>query len=380
MKQRYLSYLPVLFAGLFMAIIISSCGKKNDTTPTVQPIATIGLYEYASTSGGVSYKRIFMPVAAIGTLTPSNQTPINGQATIPSYLVFDTGSTGITVDAAGLIPASMITTNGITFTGDSIVVNGITITSTKSTVSFGDATSGIKEYGYLAYASMTFGEVGSSQVKAPRVPFFLTYKVEDQNGTPYSAHSADVFGVGSGVSSVSTKIASPLSYLTSTTGAVSGFKLTTTTASGFISTGTFMPAMLTIGLTPTDLTSAGFIMHPLTSVPTYGYVDEIPATITYNGTVVSSARILFDTGTPAYTVIEDPNATGVGQLATGSVIKVTTNKGFTFQYTVNSNGNLTTIQNPNNTKDFRTIFSLDFFNKNEYLLDYKNHQIGLKND
>jgi hypothetical protein len=372
MTQKYSIKTPALFLGLLCLIIFAaSCGKSDNATPaiTATPIGKIGLYEFQS---GLN-KRIFIPI------TPVGATPI-GTVTLPLYAIFDTGSTGLTLDANGLIPASMITSAGITVTGDSVVVNGITITKQTATVSFGDATASTKEYGNLAYATFTFGEVGSNQVTTTRIPFFLYYKVVNQNNVAYPAHSADVFGVGSGVSYASSKIASPLSYFTSTTGATSGFKLSTMTTAGFNSNGTFVKDLLTIGLIPSDLSAAGFVMHPLSYFTVGGYSDNIPATITYNGTVVSSAQILFDTGTPSVSVIEDPKATGVGALAANSVVSVTTNKGFTFQYIVGSSGNLTSIQNPNNTQDYRSIFSLDFFINNEYLVDYKNHQIGLKNN
>jgi hypothetical protein len=375
MKKRYSTHsLTVLLGLLCLAIFIASCGKKASTPDPVAPavpIAQIGLYEYQS---GLN-KRIFIPISAIGT-----QNTTTNPTELPEYGVFDTGSTGLTMDATGLIPASMITSTGITVTGDSVVVNGITITKETATVKFGDAITNTTEYGNIAYTSITLGEKGSTQVTIPRVPFFLYYKVVDQSGTVFSAHSADVFGVGSGVSYASSKIASPLSYLTSTTGATSGFKLSILPTTGFNSNGTLIPNILTIGLIPADLSGSGFVLHPLTYFAVGGYSDNIPATITYNGTVVSSAQILFDTGTPSISVIEDPKATGIGALPVNSIVSVTTNKGFTFQYTVGSAGNLTSIQNPNNTQDYRSVFSLDFFINNEYLVDYKNHQIGLKNN
>jgi hypothetical protein len=381
MKKRYSAAPLTQLVGLLcLTIFITSCSKKSGDSPTpasaATPTAYIGLYEYADATTGTTYRRIFMPLSAIGTQTAANNTNFSNAA----YPVFDTGSTGIALDAADLIPASMITSSGITFTGDSVVVNGITITNQSSTISFGNALSSLKETGYLAYANFTLGESGAPQISTGRIPFFLYYKIVDQNGKAYTAHSADVFGVGSGVSYGNSKIASPLSYIKSTTGATAGFKLATMSSSGFNSVGTFMPGLLTIGLIPSDLSTAGFTLHPLTSFPVGGYSDNIPATITYNGTVVSSAQILFDTGTSAYTIIEDPKATGVGNLAANSTVTVTTNKGFKFNYTVGTSGNLTTIQNPNNTLDSRSVFSLDFFINNEYLVDYTNHQIGLKNN
>jgi len=383
MKQRYFNRYALLIA-LVGVVVISSCGKKSDssTAPVIPAtnLASVGLYEYQS---GLN-KRIFIPVAAIGT-----QTVTTNSTNLPEYLVFDTGSTGLSIDAngfsgaAGIIPASMITTNGFVFTGDSTVVNGITITSKTGVMIYGDAISSIKVYGNVAYASITVGEVGTPQVTAKRVPFFLYYKIVDQNNVAQSAHSADVFGVGSGYSYASTLISSPLSYFdySGTNGGISGFKLATMNPTFFNSNGTFVQSLLTIGLTPADVNTSGFVLHPLTFInASIGYVDEIPATVVYNTTTVTNATLLFDTGTPSITEIEDPKATGIGPLTSGSTVTVTTNKGFTFNYTVSASGNLTSVQNPNNTKDTRTIFSLDFFIKNEYLVDYKDHEIGLKNN
>ena len=46
------------------------------------------------------------------------------------FTVFDTGSAGFTIDATGILPASMITNSGIQIAGDSVTVNGITVTAT----------------------------------------------------------------------------------------------------------------------------------------------------------------------------------------------------------------------------------------------------------
>jgi hypothetical protein len=69
-----------------------------------------------------------------------------------------------------------------------------------------------------------------------------------------------------------------------------------------------------------------------------------------------------------------------GQLPANTQVTVTTNMGFTYTYTTTSTTNLTQVENPNATGDYRTIFGIDFFMDNEYLTDYANHQIGLKNN
>lgn len=355
-------------AALVILSALNAC-KKSGADPAVQtvtatPIATLGLYEYASGTN----KRIFLPITKVGT-----------QA-VTYYGIFDTGSTGLTLDANGILPASMITSSGITVSGDSVLVNGITVTSKTSVMSYGDKTSLTKEYGNLAYATITLGDQAGN-ITTKRIPFFLYYKIQNvTTGAIAAAHSADVFGVGPGSSYAFSAIASPLSYFTTTTGQTSGFKLATLGSIGFTSTGTYVAGLLTIGLIGADLSSSsGFIMHPLTYNSTAGYLSNIPATITY-GSQSTSGQVLFDTGTPSVSIIEDNKATGVGALPANTLVTVTTNKGFVYSYTTSSTANLTSIENPNITGDYRTIFALDFFVTNEYLVDYTNHQIGLKNN
>ena len=364
MGKMYKGYLPLIAGVLFLTALISSC-KKDHNTPvpsTPVPIATLGLYEYQSTI----YRRVLIPISQVGTVKQTY------------FSIFDTGSSAMTIDADGLIPASLITSSGITITGDSLLVNGITVTKQTSTLIYGDATSGTKEYGNLSYAIITIGDLNGS-VTTKRIPFFLYYKaIDTQSGNKLEAHSNDVFGVGPNTSFNSLAIASPLSYFDTKTNVTQGFRLSKFNKLSYSSTGTYVADLLTIGLVPDDLSSNGFIMHSLTHTSA-GYSPNIPATISFNGKSIQGT-LLFDTGTPAFANIEDPNA-AVNQttLAANSSVTITTTSGFTYQYTTTSDYNLTQVENPSFTRDPRTIFSIDFFADNEFLLDYTNHRIGLKN-
>src|SRR5437764_682807 len=136
MGKKYGNYLPLFVGGLFLTMFAASCKKDQSPPKPVippKPIASIGLYEVDSSI----YKRIFIPISKIGTKS------------VTYYSVFDTGSTGMTIDATDLLPASMITNSGITVAGDSVVVNGITVTSQTSVIAYGNAQSEIQEYGNL---------------------------------------------------------------------------------------------------------------------------------------------------------------------------------------------------------------------------------------
>lgn len=368
MKKSFANYFLYLIIAC-SSVVVTSCKKdKQEPDPVITNHATIGLYQRSQVDNGTTYKRVFI-VVKVGT------------STTPYGSVFDTGSTGLTIDANGLIPANMITSNGIIFAGDSTVVNGITITSTQGIISYGGGASGeTHEYGHLAYTNVTMGD-GNGSVSVTRVPIFLYYKVVDENGTPITTpHAVDVFGVGPGESYASNKIGSPLSYFKLSSGVTQGFRLALF-SSPFPSTATYVPGLLTIGLTPTDLNSSGFIMHNLDFYSVGGYSPNIRASITYNNKTVSNAFLLFDTGDPAITYLSDPTATAnVTNLPANTPVSLTTNSGFNYQYVTATNSNETQVIKLSYSNDIRSIFDIDFFVKNEYLLDYQNHRIGLKNN
>jgi hypothetical protein len=363
MGKRYSANCLLIMGVFFM--LMASC-KKDPKTPTpVKPasLATLGLYELVNGTN----RRVFIPITQVGTQK------------VTYYSVFDTGSPGMTLDANGLIPASMITSSGITVAGDSVNVNGITITTQQAVITYGDNGGQTQEFGNLAYAPITIGDQNGN-ITTTRIPFFLYYKIVDvTTGKQLPAHASDVFGVGPGVSFTNSHIGSPLSYFKMPAGVTSGFKLAMLNESLFSTSGTYAPALLTIGLVPDDF-SSGFIMHGLNYFAQGGYSPDLPATITYNGVTVN-ATVLFDTGTPSVSTIENSSAgSNSVNLPANTNVAITTRGGFSYQYTTTPTRNLTQVDNPSFSGDPRTIFSIDFFLKNEYLLDYTNHRIGLKNN
>lgn len=365
MRKSYLMYMTAL--AVLSTLFVVSCKKDPQINPIVtEPsnYAKLGLYEQIS---GIN-RRIFIACSKLGD-----------QGTVNYGLVFDTGSTGLTIDANGIIPASMITANGFVIPGDSVVVNGITITSQQAVITYGGVSSSISEYGNLAYTTVTIGD-GNGKVTTPRIPIFLYYKIVDNTGKQLAVHAADVFGVGAGVSSTSRKIGSPLSYFKLGDNVASGFRLALLNPSNFNSTATYTPDLLYIGLTPKDLNASNFVMHPLTYNAISGYSSNIASTITYNGQNVPGV-VLFDTGTPSTHIIENPAATSnSASLPANTTVGITTGQGFNYQYSTASTYNFTTVQNPSYSHDNRTILSINFFLDNEFLLDYTNHRIGLKNN
>ena len=149
----------VYLLSVFTLIIIgSSCKKNSGVKPVVDATPVkLGLYELSD----ANTEELQIGIAKIGTLP------------VDYGLVWDTGSGGMVIDATDIIPAAMINSNGFVFTGDSTVVDGITITNQTTTIVYGaDDSTSTKVYGNLAYAPVTIGDQGSS-VAIKRLPFFF---------------------------------------------------------------------------------------------------------------------------------------------------------------------------------------------------------------
>lgn len=369
MKKGYLATNIVVISLLFLLLAIASCKKNDNNNVKTVPVATpkqLGLYETDSSI----YKLLVIDISNIGTQ------PVN------YGLVFDTGSGGMVIDAKGVVPATMITSTGFNFTGDSTVVNGITITSQTQIVEYGnDAASIDKVYGNLAYASVTVGDQNGNIV-IKRLPFFLYYKAVSATGAVYAAHDFDVFGVNEEYDVVfpnNAHITSPFRYFDPGNGLTKGFKLARLNAANFSYSGTYVPGAITLGLTASDLSSSsGFFMTQLSFYAGTGYPPVVPATVTYNSKSFST-EMLFDTGTDPYSYIEDPAFTGsITPLPSGTAITVGTNFGFSYNYTTSTVDNLTDVENPTTSGGVFSIMGLEFFLNNEYMLDFANHKLGLK--
>jgi hypothetical protein len=362
--------------SLLLLIFLASCKKDNtnnitsNTAVVTTPTPTkLGLYE----SDSSIYKLLFIAVPKIGTQS------------INEYMIFDTGSGGMVIDAHEILPASMVTSTGFNFTGDSTIVNGITITNQTSTISYGadDATTE-KVYGNLAYATVSIGDHDGT-ISVKRLPFFLYYKGTDSQGKTEDVGAFDIFGVDSEYDVTFNNgayITSPLSYFEPGTGLTKGFKMAALGTNNFSVSGTYVPNVLSLGLTSSDLSSSsGYTMHTLTSDPGYGYSVVIPGSYTYGGKTVSKAYEVFDTGTEPYSYFEDPTAANkINLLPTGTAVSVTTNSNFNYSYNITATDNLTYVENPNTSGGAVSIISLEYFLNNAYMLDYDDHKLGLKNN
>ena len=247
MKKRY-PLKNLLFLSLLLSLFsIVSCKKDNNNNQNKNQVVDaspkkLGLYE--ADSG--EYRELIVAISQVGTQT------------VDDGFVFDTGSGGMVLDASGTVPASIVTSSGFSFTGDSTVVNGITITKQTSTLQYGaDSSTLTTVYGNLAYANVTLGDQGENIV-VKRMPFCLYYKATDANGNTLPAHYFDTFGVNSEYIYFSGGgfITSPFSYFSPGTGLTKGFKMGALGTTNFSYQGTYVAGAVSLGLTAADLASS----------------------------------------------------------------------------------------------------------------------------
>ena len=94
-----------------------------------------------------------------------------GSRKVGHPLLFDTGSSGMTIDCNVVLPKKFCSTAGINITKN-LEFEGITITTQQVTMHYGT----YDEYGNVAWAGVEFGSKKSSAVTRKSIPFLIRYK------------------------------------------------------------------------------------------------------------------------------------------------------------------------------------------------------------
>lgn len=377
MTHRLRKFTPILSLLVFLNACRkndqpASSGSGADASTIASPV-TIDLIPAQNQTPGD--RRIYLPIAGIGTSSVSLKT------------VFDSGSEGLLLSGTSVFTSAYIADTGIVINSpDSAIINGITVTSVKLQTTYGSPPATRTFYGNIAYAQLTLGDQAGT-VKTERMPFIIVYKGVDnqtQASVPLDASSDGVAGVYSSgfdpsVTYVTTRagIKSPFNYFNYTGGLFAGFMLTPLSKIGWSGAGSNQgfPAtpLLTIGLSST--TESGFALQSQRLDIGNTFDPDILGTVTYNGSTVPGTNILLDTGTPVGFTIYNASVGNTTILAAGLPVQLSTQEGFTWGYSTDSQLFQTTVTY---TGQQRSIFGIDFFLTNFFLLDYTEHYIGLK--
>jgi hypothetical protein len=383
-------------------VCVASCSGSN--SPVIQPIpqATSNIQSPASINlypvGYAVDPRIFVMV------TP-------GTAPVSLPLAFDTGSSGITLNALNVFPPFIVTATGFIFPSGqtSITYNGITVTNQQGSRAYGGQ-GGRTETGNIGFARITFGDA-AGQLTTDVMPVLFYYSViETATQMPATAQPQQGwFGVNSAPDSIvvansveppmgfpvcsqetagTCRVVSVLKYLDYGGGVNAGFALSPATLEGcdVATAATCTPQpILTVGLTNT--TEAGFSTTTLTCPPS-GYVG--PATIQgysvcqpgISGTTISlsgpvSANLienaLFDTGNPA-NMLTQSSGVLASPVPAQTLVMLVTPSGFTYEYTAATSGITETAIGPT----VSTGIGIDFFTQHSFFIDLVTNIEGWK--
>jgi hypothetical protein len=154
-----------------LALCLAACGSSNSSSPpsevgtgsTINQPTVINLYPHESAGG--TDPLITVMVTSVGNVPVSMS------------LGFDTGSSGVTLYAQSIFPASMVNDSGFVFPAGetSMSYNGITVTNVQGTRTYGNEST-LVETGNLGFATVTFGD-SAGQITTQVMPVFFFYSL-----------------------------------------------------------------------------------------------------------------------------------------------------------------------------------------------------------
>lgn len=373
-------------------VLLCSCNSHFDFAPTFtgQPM-TLSIYSADTTSNNPA--RLYILVTGVGS----------HRVRLP--LAFDTGSSGVTLNALALFPSSMVTSSGFIFPpGQSkFSYDGITVTNQNGTRVYGSPTTGRTEVGNLGFATVTFGDQ-YGMATTQTIPVFLYYAVRfNSDGSIASAQQQQGwFGVGdtpnlvnlspSGGTAISLPacspqtsgscyVFSPLEYLNYSSGVDAGFILAPTPLQNCnISVVDSCPPSRTLQIGLTLTKQSAFVLSPLSCNwlnsyigPTLnlGYLACHPqiqnSTISLDTGSQFIGAVWFDTGTPYFAINVPPGVVFPTSVMARTRVTFATPGGFTYSVVAGTDLDLVTVL-PDST--FPTVIGLPYFTTNSFLLDY----------
>ncbi len=302
---------------------------------------------YPADATASSAARLFVFVTGVGS--KSTQLP----------LAFDTGSSGITLNALKIFPPSMVSSSGFVFPAgqSTLTYDNITVTTQKGTRAYGGA-SGHTQVGNLGFATVTFGD-STRELVTQTMPVLFYFAIQSTaTGNIVTPESQDGwFGVNDAPNLINIDgtaagvecsldsvgpcwVGSVLKYLTYSSAVQAGFVLSAIAVQPCdITAQNCSPApALTVGLD--SAAAAGFSLISLPCDLSYNgpqqingytvcqeYVPDTQLALQGSSDVAFTSAVLFDTGTPNFVVNLPSTDT---PLAGVTSLQITTAGGFVY--------------------------------------------------
>jgi hypothetical protein len=393
-----------------LALCLAACGSSNSSSPpsevvtssTINQPTVINLYPHESAGG--TDPLITVMVSSVGNVPVS----------MP--LGFDTGSSGVTLYAQSIFPASMVNDSGFVFPAGetSLSYNGITVTNVQGTRTYGNEST-LVETGNLGFATVTFGD-SAGQITTQVMPVFFFYSLSYTSadiGSGYfppmwqgwfgvagtrqpinvagSVAPAGGFGGCTQQTTTTCLMVSPLKFIDYGNQVNAGFSLSpspTLPICDISTSGSCAPQpLLTVGLN--SQTESGFNTTPMTCPPE-GYTGPADiagypvcdkgidnTTVTASGASTGSYMnsAIFDTGTPDMHFSTPTGSSFPAIVLPGTTITITTPSGFDFSYTAGT-GTTNTVVAPGGGGN--TIIGVEYFMAHSFMIDFTSSIEGWK--
>jgi hypothetical protein len=347
-----------------------------------------------------------------------------GEQSVPSPtpLIYDTGSAGLTLYAHAIFPSTMFDDKGhLIFPAPqgNLVYNGITVMPQAVEREFGGE-GGITLYGYLGFASISFGDA-AGELSTSVLPLFLYDTTSSSNSGSGFGDAEGIFGVDDLADEISIQpasttlpactagspppcyVVSVLKYLNYSSDIYAGFRLDPSLLQpcNVMPTNSCPPQpMLTVGLT--DATESGFSVASLMCPPAsneqplyygpntiQGYPvceksipnGNIDITLPSATTAMSfPGPLLFDTGT-IENEIRDSSLTAAVTVAMNTKVAVNfpllNDQIFSYTYVAGVSDNLSTFLQPT-VNNGQNHIGVEYFEYNSFFIDYTRGQEGWK--
>jgi hypothetical protein len=219
-------------------------------------------------------------------------------------LLFDTGSTGITIDCNLVLPWDLCTPDGIKIEKD-LKLDGVRVTTRRIVAQYGT----YDEYGNLAFARVSFGDAGHP-VTTSEMPVLIRYKKvrratgEIVGGPLWPRGIVGVSPLGAQTGGL---LHSPMDYIDAPDGLIRGFYLTPLGEVWVICMNEFdeCPSVDALHIGIDAATKAKFEMAPLGASRSVHYIGFVDACLTWLEHQ-SCAPTLYDTGNSTISIPGSP--------------------------------------------------------------------------
>lgn len=229
-----------------------------------------------------------------------------GKRKVDFPLLLDTGSAGMTIECALVLPRSLCSVDGIRIDRE-LELDGVTITTKRIVSRYGT----YDEYGHLAYAEVAFGDA-DQPARTRRMPLLIRYKkvrraTGEIVGGPLWAKG--IFGVAPVPGQADGSLASPIDHVELPQGLRRGFRLSPLGETWAICTNEDgdCPAVDALHIGLDDKIQASFEMAPLRASSSQHYRPFVDTCLDWPGNRVC-APTLYDTGNATIAIAGRPPA------------------------------------------------------------------------